>query len=364
MLTQANLMVHHPRSQNEPRETKPKSQQVNESKMNNLPPLMKAIVPDGTGSSDVLKIKETELPIPGANEVLIKVAAAGVNRPDVLQRMGRYPPPPGASDILGLEVSGDVVAIGGDVGTVAVGDQVCALLASGGYAEYCVAPALQCLPVPKGISLIEAAALPENFFTVWSNLTDRAHLKKGETLLIHGGSSGIGLTALQLAKALGVTPYVTVGNDEKAAFCEKLGAKTAINYREESFDDVIAEETSGRGVDVILDMIGGDYTQRNISSLADDGRLVQISYLNGSRIEAEFRELMTRRLTWTGSTLRSRSVEYKHAIATALHKTVWPMIEDGRIKPVIDSTFALEDVALAHDKMETSAHIGKILLTT
>lgn len=331
--------------------------------MSQLPTTMTAIEINGFGPPEVLQPRTRPLPVPSAGEVLIAVAAAGVNRPDVHQREGNYAPPPGASDIPGLEVAGTIVAVGLGVRNLAVGQQVCALVAGGGYATYCVAPAPQVLPVPKGLSLIEAAALPETFFTVWTNLFERGALKPGESVLVHGGSSGIGTTAIQLAKQFGARIFVTAGSREKCQACEKLGADVAIEYKREDFAAVIKDKTAGRGVDVILDMVGGDYFQRNINSLAMDGRLVSIAYLRGSRVEVNFMPVMRNRLTITGSTLRPRTVEQKGAIAAALLQKVWPLIDKGIVKPLIERTFPLAEAAEAHRLLESSAHIGKIVLT-
>ncbi|HFD15017.1 MAG TPA: NAD(P)H-quinone oxidoreductase [Rhodospirillales bacterium] len=316
------------------------------------------------GGPEVLVPERMPTPVPGEGELLIRVAAAGVNRPDVLQRKGAYPPPPGASELPGLEVAGKVVALGPGTRRFRVGDEVCALLAGGGYAEYGTAPEPQVLPVPRGLSPIEAAALPETFFTVWTNLFERGRLAAGETVLVHGGSSGIGTTAIQLARAFGARVFTTVGNTEKARVCRELGAERAILYREEDFVEVVKEATGGRGVDVILDMVGGDYVPRNLKSLALEGRLVQIAWLGGSRVEADFARLMVKRLTWTGSTLRPRSVEEKGRIARALEEKVWPLLERGEVRPVVHRLFPLEEAAAAHALMESSTHIGKILLVT
>jgi putative PIG3 family NAD(P)H quinone oxidoreductase len=294
--------------------------------------------------------------------VLIEVAAAGVNRPDILQRQGAYPPPPGASDIPGLEIAGTVVALGQGVSDWALGDEVLALVTGGGYAAYCTAPAPQCLAIPSTLEMDEAAALPETFFTVWSNVFERAALKPGETLLIHGGSSGIGTAAIQIAHALGSTVIVTAGSDDKCGACEVLGADHAINYRDQDFVEAVKKITDGRGVDVILDMVGGDYVQRNLKILAADGRLVNIAFLNGSKVEVDLMTLMLKRLTITGSTLRARSVEFKAAIAAQLKAKIWPLIEAGKITPFIHATFTLEEAAEAHALMESSEHIGKIVL--
>jgi NADPH2:quinone reductase len=303
------------------------------------------------------------MPVAGADEVLIQVAAAGVNRPDVAQRKGMYPPPPGASEIPGLEVAGTVAAIGAGVTSLAVGDQVCALVTGGGYAEFCVAPAVQCLPVPRGLTMAEAASLPENYFTVWSNVFDRGRLARGESLLVQGGSSGIGVCAIQLAHALGSRVFATAGSAEKCTACERLGAERAINYRFEDFVEATKTATAGRGVDVILDMIGGEYVPREIAALAEEGRLVMISTQGGAKTEIDLRALMGKRASITGSTLRSRSPDFKGAIAHALRATVWPLLESGAVKPVVYATFPLADAAGAHTLMESSEHIGKIMLT-
>jgi NADPH:quinone reductase len=329
--------------------------------MSQLPTTMTAIEINGFGGPEVLQPTTRPMPLPGAGEVLIAVAAAGVNRPDVHQREGNYAPPPGASDIPGLEVAGTIVSVGLGVRHLAVGQPVCALVAGGGYASHCVAPGPQVLPVPKGLSLIEAAALPETFFTVWTNLFERGALKPGESVLIHGGSSGIGTTAIQLAKQFGARIFTTAGSRDKCQACEKLGADVAIEYKREDFAEVIKAKTAGR--DVVLDMIGGDYFQRNINSLALDGRLVSIAYLRGARVEVNFMPVMRNRLTITGSTLRPRSVEQKGAIAAALLQKVWPLIESGKVKPLIERTFPLAQAADAHRLLESSAHIGKIVLT-
>jgi putative PIG3 family NAD(P)H quinone oxidoreductase len=332
--------------------------------MTTLPASMTAIEITEPGGADVLKAASRPLPLPGAGEVLIEVAAAGVNRPDVLQRQGGYPPPPGASDIPGLEVAGRVAAIGLGVRHLKVGDAVCALLAGGGYATYCVAPEPQCLPVPKGFGMVEAAALPETLFTVWHNLFERGRLQPGETVLIHGGSSGIGTTAIQLARALGAQQvFATAGSAEKCRACEELGATRAIDYKRDDFVKVVKEVTGKRGVDVVLDMVGGDYIPRNISALAVEGRLVNIAFLKGSQVEVNFMPVMLKRLTLTGSTLRARTVEQKGAIAAPLYRAVWPLLDQGKIRPVVYRTFPLAEAAAAHRLMESSEHIGKIILT-
>src|SRR6266851_2738849 len=325
---------------------------------------MTAIEISQPGEPDVLVPVERPRPSPAAGEVLIKVAAAGVNRPDVFQRRGRYPPPPGASDIPGLEVSGIVEAIGADVRDVRVGDAVCALVAGGGYAEYCTAPVPQCLPAPRGLDLASAGAIPETFFTVWTNVFERGRLQAGESLLVHGGSSGIGTTAIQLARARGARVCATAGSPEKCAACERLGAERAIAYRREDFVAVVRELTGGRGVDVILDMVGGDYFARNIDALAIEGRLVEIATLQGVKAELNIQTIMQRRLTITGSTLRARPVAEKGAIAAALRQHVWPLLEPGAVKPIIHATFPLRAAAEAHRVMESSAHIGKLVLVT
>ena len=329
-----------------------------------VPETMTAVEITAPGGAEVLKPATRPVPEPSAGEVLIKVAAAGVNRPDVIQRRGLYPPPPGASDIPGLEIAGAIVAPSGGAVDWSVGDTACALVTGGGYAEYCVAPAAQCLPVPRGLGLTEAAALPETFFTVWSNVFDRAGLKQGESFLVHGGSSGIGTTAIQLAKAFGARVFATAGNDEKCAACTGLGADRAINYNQEDFVEVVKDETAGKGADVVLDMVGGDYVARNIGAMAADGRMVSIAFLAGAKVEVNLMPVMLKRLTLTGSTLRPRGVDFKAAIARKLRERVWPLIDEGRIKPVIHATFPLAQAADAHRLMESGAHIGKIVLTT
>lgn len=332
--------------------------------MTDLPSDMAYVRADGAGEPEVLALARGPLPEPKQGEVLIKVAAAGVNRPDVMQRKGMYPPPPGAPETLGLEVAGTVVAVGDGAEGLKPGDQVCALISGGGYAEYAVAPASSCLPVPKGMALTDAAAVPETFFTVWSNVFERAGLKSGQSFLVHGGSSGIGSTAIQLAAARGATVYATAGGPEKVAFCETLGAKRAIDYRAEDFVEVLKAETGGKGVDVILDMVGGDYTARNVKSLAPDGVLVQIAFMQGPKVQIDLTPIMLKRLTLTGSTLRARPVAQKAAIAAALKREVWPLLETGAIRPVVHATFPLENAAAAHRLMEESSHMGKIVLTT
>jgi putative PIG3 family NAD(P)H quinone oxidoreductase len=324
---------------------------------------MKVIEIAAPGGPEQLKIARRPVPQPGAREVLVQVAAAGVNRPDVMQRQGRYPPPAGASDIPGMEVAGAIVALGSDVAGLSIGDRVTALLPGGGYAEYAVAAAPLCLPVPRGLTMVEAAALPETYFTVWTNVFERGRCKAGDNVLIHGGTSGIGTTAIQLATALGARVYATAGSDDKARACERLGAVRGINYRTEDFVEVIRQDTAGKGVDVILDMVGGDYFDRNLQVAAVEGRLVIIAMLGGSRAELKLNTLLTKRLTVTGSTLRSRTVEEKAAIADAVRSNVWPLLESGRVHPVIHATFPLAEAAAAHALMESSNHIGKIVLT-
>ncbi len=316
------------------------------------------------GEPEVLVPVERPIPEPAADEVLIRVAAAGVNRPDIFQRRGRYAPPPGASDIPGLEVAGVIEALGPGVTAWRVGDQVCALVTGGGYAEYCAAPAPQCLPVPRGMDIVTAGAIPETFFTVWTNVFQRGRLTQGESILIHGGSSGIGTTAIQLAKARGARVFATAGSPDKCAACEGLGAERCINYRDGDFVAEVRGLTGGRGVDVILDMIGGDYFARNIDALAVEGRLVEIATLHGVKAELNIQTIMGRRLTITGSTLRPRPVADKGAIAAELRDQVWPLLESGAVKPIIHATFPLRDAAGAHRMMESSAHIGKLLLVT
>jgi NADPH:quinone reductase len=315
------------------------------------------------GEPEVLQVRTREVPAPRAGEVLIAVAAAGVNRPDVLQRRGRYPVPPGASDLPGLEVAGTIAEVGADVTQWKRGERVCALTPGGGYAEHCIAPASSCLPVPQGLDFVQAASLPETYFTVWSNVFDRGALRPGETFLVQGGSSGIGVAAIQMVHGLGHRVFATAGTPEKCAACEKLGAERAINYRTEDFVEVVKSLTGGKGVDVILDMVAGDYVPREMKALADDGRIVLIAFLGGSKATLDFNEVLRRRLVLTGSTLRPRSVEFKAAIARALREKVWPLLEAGTIKPVIHATFPLAEAAKAHAMMEAGEHIGKIVLT-
>ena len=327
---------------------------------------MKAIEISTFGAPEVLTLVDRPMPVPGIGELLIRVSASGINRPDVLQRTGHYPVPAGASDIPGLEVAGVIEQ--GDLQELTragfkLGDRVCALVSGGGYAEFCVAPVVQCLPIPKGLSDVEAASLPETFFTVWSNVFDRVRLQKGETLLIQGGSSGIGVTAIQLAKAFGANVIVTAGTDDKCAACLSLGADHAINYKTHDFQDEVKRLTNGAGVDVILDMVAGSYVAKEIECLREDGRLVIIAVQGGIKSEFNAGLVLRRRLTVTGSTLRPRSVAFKEIIAQACLKNVWPLIESGRIKPVIHSTFSAQDAAKAHSLMESNQHVGKIVLT-
>ena len=321
---------------------------------------MRAVEITKPGGPEVLRAAERPKSVPKENEILVRVAAAGVNRPDVLQRTGNYPVPPGASDIPGLEVAGEVVEGGRSFKR---GDKVCALVAGGGYAEYCVVPEAQALPIPKGLTPVQAASLPETFFTVWSNVYDRAKLAPGESLLVQGGTSGIGVTAIQMAKATGNRVLATAGSDEKCAACVRLGAVEAFNYKTQDFEKETLRVTGGNGVNVILDMVGGDYVPRELKCLAEDGRLVFIAYLRGPKTELNIDSVMRRRLTITGSTLRPRPVEFKGAIARSLREKIWPLIEAGRIKPEVYKTFPLEQAAEAHRLMESSQHIGKIVLT-
>ena len=315
------------------------------------------------GGPDVLQACEMPLPKPGPREVLIRVAAAGVNRPDLMQREGKYPPPPGASDSPGLEVSGTITACGPDTARWHEGDQVCALVSGGGYAEYCVAPDVQCLPIPSTVDVVSAAGMPETFFTVWTNVFERGRLRAGESFLVHGGASGIGTTAIQMARALRARVFATAGTDEKCAACERLGAERAINYKTSDFVSELISLTGGVGIDVILDMVGALYFGRNVDLLALEGRLVQIAVLHGTKAEINLVRVLRQRITITGSTLRSRTVEEKGAIAVAIEKAVWPLVEAGRIRPVVYATFPLTQAAEAHRLMESGNHIGKILLT-
>lgn len=324
---------------------------------------MKAIVITRPGNAEVLQLQERPTPAINAGEVLIRVFAAGVNRPDVSQRKGNYPAPPGTSpDIPGLEVAGVVVELGEGCRRWKVSDKVCALVAGGGYAEYVSVAEGQCLPIPDNLSFEEAASLPETFFTVWSNVFDRGKLMPGENFLVHGGTSGIGVAAIQLAKTFGATVYATAGTDEKCKFCEDLGAAKAINYKKKKFKDVVKDITANKGVDVILDMIGGDYTQDNLDMLAKEGRLVLINFMKGNETTIKLSTIMLNRLTITGSTLRARETSFKSAIATALEKNVWPWLVEGKVKPIVYKTFSLDQAAEAHRLMESSEHIGKIVL--
>ncbi|MEX0970102.1 MAG: NAD(P)H-quinone oxidoreductase [Paracoccaceae bacterium] len=327
-----------------------------------LPATMRAIAISAPGGPEVLQLLKGPVPQPGPGEILIKIAAAGVNRPDALQRAGAYAPPPGASPLPGLECAGHIAALGEGVAQWSVGDAVCALLAGGGYAEYATTHQGHALPVPAGLSMVQAAGLCETLFTVWINVVERGRLRAGENLLVHGGSSGIGTTAIQLAALRGARVFTTAGSDEKCAACMSLGAHRAINYRTEDFVEVIKDETGGRGVDLVLDMVGGDYINRNLKALALDGRLSMIAHLTGPKAEVNFSAVMARRITITGSTLRPRSIAYKAEIATTLRREVWPLIETGRLAPLVDSTFPLEQAAAAHERLESSAHIGKIIL--
>lgn len=324
---------------------------------------MKAIEIATPGGPEQLRLTDRPMPQPGDGEVLIRVAAAGVNRPDVVQRQGHYPPPPGASDLPGLEVAGTVEALGPNVTGVALGDEVTALLSGGGYAEYATAAAAVCLPIPKGLSLVEAAALPENYFTVWTNLFERGGCKAGEDVLIHGGTSGIGTTAIQLAKAFGARVFATAGTPAKARFCESLGAVRGIDYRTEDFVEIVKNATDGKGMAVILDMVAGTYVQRNIEAAAVEGRIVVIAVQAGARAEIMMNKLMIKRLTLTGSTLRPRTVAQKAAVAEGVRKNVWPLLEARRVHPIIHATFPLAEASEAHRLMESSSHIGKIMLT-
>ena len=329
-----------------------------------LPKTMTVIEAREPGGPEVLVPATRPVPEPGPGEVLIEVAAAGINRPDVLQRQGLYPPPKGASDLLGLEVAGKVVALGEGASRYQPGDLVCALVNGGGYAEFAVAPEGSTLPVPQGLSLAEAAALPETVFTVWHNVFERGGLERGEWLLVHGGASGIGTTAIQMATALGAKVMVTVGSDEKARACEALGAARAINYREEDFVEAVRETTGGNGANVILDMVGGDYVERDLRAAALEGHIVQIAFLKGSKVELDLMRLMMRRLTLTGSTLRAQSPEAKTRMAKAIEQRVWPLIAAGKVKPVVDSTFDLAQASEAHRRIDDPDHVGKIVLIT
>ena len=330
--------------------------------MTDLPTSMRAIFIDGKGGPEVLKLADVAVPKPGAGQILVRVAAAGVNRPDVAQRQGAYPPPAGHSPLPGLEVAGTIAAVGADVARWKVGDQVSALVNGGGYAPYCIAEATVALPVPAGLGLVEAAALPETVFTVWNNVFERGRLQPGEWLLVHGGSSGIGVTAIQLAKAFGAKVIATAGSDAKCEACRQLGADATVNYRTQDFVKVVREATGGRGADVTLDMVGGDYTERNIVAAAEDGRIVQIATLSGAEVKINIARLMMKRLKLTGSTLRPRTREVKASFAAAIEAQVWPMIQQGKYRIVIDRTFPLAAAADAHRRMESSEHIGKIVL--
>lgn len=331
--------------------------------MTALPVSHTVIVAPQPGGPEALVAETRAVPVPGPGEILIRVKAAGVNRPDVLQREGGYPPPKGASDILGLEVAGEVAAAGPGAERFALGAPVVALLSGGGYAEFAVVAESNALPLPAGLSFVEGASLPETLFTVWSNVFDRAGLTAGEVFLVHGGTSGIGVAAIQLAKAFGATVIATAGGAEKCARCRDLGADLAVDYRDEDFVKAVKEFTQGRGADVILDMVGGDYIEKNHEAAAVEGRIVQIAFLRGAKATVNFMRVMLKRLVHTGSTLRARDTTFKAAIAAALLEKVWPLIESGRVKPIVDSTFALADVAEAHRRMETNAHVGKIVLT-
>ena len=336
---------------------------MNDRSTPHLPSTHRVIEITTPGKPEVLKVCTRELPTPKPGEVLIQVAAAGVNRPDVLQRLGKYPLPPGASDLPGLELAGTVARLGEGVAEWKVGDRVCALTPGGGYAEYCIVPASNCLPIPIGLDFVQAASLPETYFTVWSNVFDRGALKPGETFLVQGGSSGIGVAAIQMVRAMGNRVFATAGSAEKCAACEQLGAERAINYRTEDFVEAVQALTGGKGVDVVLDMVAGDYVPREMKALAEDGRIVIIATLGGSKAAVDLMEVLRRRLTLTGSTLRPRSVEFKAEIARALREKVWPLFEAGRMSPIIYATFPLEHAAKAHALMESGEHIGKIVLT-
>ena len=331
--------------------------------MSNVPARMTAIAIRAPGGPEMLVPEERPVPQPGQEEILVKVAAAGVNRPDVMQRMGQYPPPKGVTDIPGLELAGEVVAVGPNVRRWKVGDKVAALVAGGGYAEYCVVPEPQALPIPAGLSLTEAAAMPETFFTVYPNVFERGALKAGETLLVHGGTSGIGTVAIMLGKAFGARVFATAGSPEKCDACRRLGAEIAINYKSEDFVAAVKKATGDKGVDVIVDIVGGDYIDRNYDAAAVEGRILQIAFLASSKATVDFRRLLGKRLWHTGSGLRPRSVADKGKFARALEEKVWPLVAAGKVKPVIDSTYPLREAAAAHARMESSQHIGKIVLT-
>lgn len=330
-----------------------------------LPTKMRQVIFDGAGGPEVVKLVEAEVPTPGAGKVLVEVAAFGINRPDCIQRTGAYPPPPGETQVPGLEIAGRIVALGPDVTGASVGDEVCALVGSGGYAEYALADAALCLPRPKALSMLEAAGVPETYFTVYDNVFTRGRLTKGETLLVHGGSSGIGSTAIQLAKHFGATVIATAGSAEKCDFCRKIGADYAIDYRTQDFVAEVLKITDKRGVDVILDMVGGPYIPKNVSILALEGRLVQIAFLQGPMVEKlNFTPVMVKRLTLTGSTLRPRTLAQKATVAAALREKVWPLLDTGAVKPLVHATFPMEQTRQAHELMESSAHLGKIMVTT
>ncbi len=324
---------------------------------------MRAVVAPRPGGPEALEIQLRSRPVPSEEEILVRVEAAGVNRPDVHQRQGHYPPPPGVTDVLGLEIAGEVAGLGPNAGVHRLGARVTALVPGGGYADYCIAHETNALPIPTGLTAVVAAAIPETYFTVWTNVFVRGALKAGETLLVHGGASGIGTTAIALAKAFGARVIVTVGSDEKAAHCQRLGADLAVNYREDDFVALTLRATGGRGADVILDMVGGDYVERNYQAAALDGRIVQIAFLKGQKTTVDLRPLMTKRLVHTGSTLRPRSPVEKAAIAEALRAKVWPLMEEGRCRPVIDAVFPLSEVSKAHERIENADHVGKIVLT-
>jgi NADPH2:quinone reductase len=328
-----------------------------------LPTEMKVVHIAAPGGPEQLQLSTRATPKPGDGEVLVRVEAAGVNRPDVMQRQGRYPPPPGASDLPGMEIAGEIVSLGSNVSGLAVGDKICSLLPGGGYAAYAVAAAPLCMPIPQGMSMVEAAAIPETFMTVWTNLFERGRCKAGDTVLVHGGTSGIGTTAIQLANVLGAKVYATAGSEDKARACEKLGAVRGIDYRKEDFVEVIRAATQGYGIDVTLDMVAGSYVPRNIDIAAVEGRIVTISTLGGTKAELNMVPVMMKRLTLTGSTLRARTVAHKAAVADAMRQNVWPLIAAGKVKPVIFKTFPLAEASEAHRLMETSNHIGKIVLT-
>jgi NADPH:quinone reductase len=328
-----------------------------------IPEEMKVVEIASPGGPEQLRLATRPVPQPGTDEVLVRVTAAGINRPDIMQRQGRYPPPAGASDIPGMEIAGAVVALGPNVTSLFIGDEITALLPGGGYAEYAVASVPLCLPIPHGLTVQQAAALPETFFTVWANVFERGRCKAGDNVLIHGGTSGIGTTAIQLAAAWGARVFATAGTDEKARVCERLGAERGINYRTEDFVEIVRRETSEKGADIILDMVGGSYLDRNLQVAAVEGRLVIIAMLGGARAELKLNHIVTKRLTITGSTLRSRSVAEKGAIAAAVYKNVWPLLVEGRVRPIIHAVFPMADAAAAHQLMESSNHIGKIILT-